>query len=68
MIRDVLLPALQSRFPSRGFRADASPNAIGSFPSAHEQVGDVTIWDDGDEATVGTVILRMVTSILTMRI
>lgn len=53
MIRDVLLPALQSEFPSRNFRTDDSPIAIGSFPSAHEEVGDVTIWDNGDEATVG---------------
>ena len=53
MIRDVLLPALQSKFPNRDFRTDDSQNAIGTFPCAHEEVGDVTIWDDGDEATVG---------------
>jgi hypothetical protein len=52
MIRDVLQPALQSKFPNRGFRTDDSPNAIGIFPAAHEEVGEVTIWDDGDEATV----------------
>jgi hypothetical protein len=53
MIRDVLLPALLANFPNRGFRIDDSPNAVGVFPAAHPDVGDVTIWDDGDEATVG---------------
>jgi hypothetical protein len=53
MIRDLLLPALVANFPNRGFRTGDSPNAIGIFPAAHAEVGDVTIWDDGDEATVG---------------
>src|SRR5438094_4933911 len=53
MIRDVLLPALLANFPNRGFRTDDAPNAIGVFPAAHEKVGDVTIWDDGNEATIG---------------
>ena len=53
MIRDLLLPALQANFPGRGFQLDDSPNAIGVFPAAHSEVGDVTIWDDGDEATIG---------------
>jgi hypothetical protein len=52
MIRDILLPALEANFPNRGFHRDDSPNVIGVFPAAHSEVGDVVIWDDGDEATV----------------
>jgi hypothetical protein len=57
MIRNVLLPALLARFPNRGFRLGDSPNSIGVFPAAHDSVGDVTIHDDDDEATmfVGTI-------------
>jgi hypothetical protein len=51
MIRDLLLPALIANFPDRGFQADEPP-MIGVFPAAHPEVGDVTIYDDGDEATV----------------
>ena len=52
MIREILLPALQAKFPNRGFRRDDSANDIGVFPAAHAEVGDVTIDDDGNEATV----------------
>src|SRR5262245_9296260 len=51
MIRAVLLPALLANFPYRGFET-REPSTIGVFPAAHEDVGDVTIVDDGDEATV----------------
>ena len=52
MIREVMLPELQSRFPNRGMRAGESINQIGIFPAAHGEVGDLQIWDDGDEATI----------------
>jgi hypothetical protein len=51
MIRDVLLPALVANFPDRGFRIAQAPT-IGVFPAAHSDVGDVTIVDDGYEATI----------------
>lgn len=53
MIREVLLPALQAKFPDCGFRLGELANVVGAFPAVHPEVGDVTIWDDGDEATVG---------------
>jgi hypothetical protein len=52
MIRDVLLPALQLRFPNRGFRTEDAGNGIGVFPASHREVGDLSIFDDGDEATL----------------
>jgi len=63
MIRDVVLPALLAHFPNRGFRLDDSPNAIGIFPAAHDSVGDVTIHDDGDKATifVGAITIYILT-------
>jgi hypothetical protein len=53
MIRDVLLPMLEQRFPERGLRRGLPPEPIAVFPAIHEAVGDVSIWDDGEEATVG---------------
>ena len=52
MIRDVLIPKLKERFPERGLRTDVPPNPIATFPAAHPAVGDVSVWDDGEEATV----------------
>jgi hypothetical protein len=53
MIRDVLVPALEKTFPNRGLRTGEPPDAIAVFPAAHPDVGDVMIYDDGNEATVG---------------
>ena len=53
MITDLLLPELQSRFADRKLRLGTAPNEVAIFPAAHPGVGDLTIWDDGDEATVG---------------
>ena len=53
MISDTLLPALHERFPDRGLQSGSSPNEVAVFPAAHPEVGNVSIWDDGDEATVG---------------
>ena len=52
MIRDVMLPELQSRFPNRGLRVGESSNQIAIFPAAHSEVGDLEIWEDGDEVTL----------------
>ena len=51
-IRDVLLPALRATFPDRGMREGDTPNVVAVFPAACAEVGDLTIYDDGDEATI----------------
>jgi len=51
-IREVLISRLTERFSARGLRVgEVEPFA--TFPAAHAAVGDVSIWDDGHEATVG---------------
>lgn len=51
-IRDVLVPELLARFGDRGPVLGTPPDTIATFPAAHPDVGDLLIWDDGDEATV----------------
>lgn len=51
-IRDVLVPALQAAFPASGLRVATPPQPVAVFPAACADVGDVQIYDDGDEATV----------------
>ena len=52
MISDIFIPILRERFPGRGLRTGASPDPIAVFPAMHPAVGDVSIWDDGEEAMV----------------
>ena len=52
MIRYLLLPVLETDFPNRGLRAGEPPDPIAAFPAAHTEVGDVNIYDDGNEAMV----------------
>jgi hypothetical protein len=52
VIRDILIPMLETRFSGRGLRTGVPPEPIAIFPRVHEDVGDVSIWDDGEEATV----------------
>lgn len=49
-IRDVLVPALQAAFPNRGLRVGSAPDPVAVFPAVCAEVGDVEIYDDGDEA------------------
>lgn len=51
-IRQLLLPALEAAFPSSGMRVSDPPEPVAVFPAACAEVGDVQIYDDGDEATV----------------
>lgn len=51
-IREALLPALAERFPEHGLRAGEPPEPIAVFPGRHPSVGDLRIWDEGEEATV----------------
>jgi hypothetical protein len=52
MLSDILIPALQEAFPSRGLRVASPPDPIATFPAACEQVGDLLILDHHQEATV----------------
>ncbi len=57
MIFDALIPALEERFPGRGMCVAGGRPALAhdrsiDFPAVHPEVGDVVVWDDGDEATV----------------
>ena len=56
MIREVLLSALSKSFRGRGMKIGTAP-VIAVFPAAHPSVGDVTIRDDGNEATVSIGII-----------
>jgi hypothetical protein len=52
VLTDRLLPLLQKRFPNRGLRLGIPPHACAVFPAVHPEVGDVEIYDDGDELTL----------------
>ncbi|MEM7228411.1 MAG: hypothetical protein AAF432_06305 [Planctomycetota bacterium] len=51
-IRDVLIPALRAEFGESSFHVDSPPKPIVTFSARCPDVGDLTIYDDGDEATV----------------
>lgn len=51
-LRDALLPALGAAFPASGMRTEPAPGPVAVFPAACAEVGDVLVYDDGDEATV----------------
>ncbi len=52
MITDVLTPELERRFAGTGVHLREKPGIVAVFPAAHPDVGNVTISDDGDEATI----------------
>jgi hypothetical protein len=52
MIRDSLIPALRQRYPSVKFTFFDSPQPFARVASHHGDIGDLEIYDDGDEATV----------------
>lgn len=52
-ISDLLIPALRERFADRGMRSGSSDTEIAVFPAAHPEVGDLAIWDEEDEVTLG---------------
>lgn len=51
-IREILVPALEAAFPASGMRTATPPMPVALFPAACAEVGDVHVYDDGDEATV----------------
>jgi hypothetical protein len=52
MIKDSILAELKRRFPPGSYREGTDGKTVAVFPAKCPDVGDVTIWDDGDEATV----------------
>lgn len=54
MIRDKLIPALQQRYSDNVVQIGSGqlPDPVAVFPAKHPSVGELTIWDDGDEVTV----------------
>lgn len=52
MLSALLLPTLHERFPNRGLREGDTPGVCAVFPAIHPDVGDIQIYDDGDELTV----------------
>jgi hypothetical protein len=51
MIRDHLVPAVQEIFPNLAFKISAASNPIISLSSSSPEIGDLHIYDDGDQAT-----------------
>jgi len=54
MISNVLIPKLQRRFPSRGLRTDSAAAPCAVFPAIHPEIGEIQIYDDGNELTLVT--------------
>jgi hypothetical protein len=52
MIAEILIPTLRHRFPVRHMRVGSPPAPCAVFPCIHLDVGDIQIYDDGDELTV----------------
>ncbi|HEY5743730.1 MAG TPA: hypothetical protein VIS99_14445 [Terrimicrobiaceae bacterium] len=52
MIRDHLVPAVQEIFPNLAFKISPTLNPIISLSSGSPEIGDLHIYDDGDQATV----------------
>ncbi|MHC4645044.1 MAG: hypothetical protein ACYTBJ_06065 [Planctomycetota bacterium] len=50
MIKDGLIPELEKKFGTGSFQTGESPIIV--FAAKHPEVGDVQIWDDGDQATL----------------
>ena len=51
-IADVLVPMVKAMYPDRKPRFGSAPEPIVVFPAACPDVGDLSIYDDGEEATV----------------
>ena len=52
MISDFLIEKIKERFPNRPCSIGTWPDPIISFPVANNEVGDLNIYDDGNEARV----------------
>ena len=52
MIRERLIPAVKAAFPGRAFGFSAPPEPIVKLASGSPEIGDLAIYDEGEEATV----------------
>ena len=52
MISDHLVPAVKEVFPNLAFKISPTSNPIISLSSSSAEIGDLHIYDDGDQATV----------------
>jgi hypothetical protein len=52
MIKDKLLPRLEETFSKESFSVGSPPEPIAVFKAKHPGVGELSIWDDGDEVTI----------------
>jgi hypothetical protein len=52
MIRDFLIPAVKEAFPGKPFVFASPPDPVIKLPSGLKEIGDLAIYDDGEEATV----------------
>jgi hypothetical protein len=52
LITSLLLPELYSQFPESDMEPGRDPEPIAIFPCAHEYVGDIEIWDEGDSVSL----------------
>jgi hypothetical protein len=51
-IADVLIPTLRARFADKGLVVGSPPDPIAAFPARCAEVGDLRIYDDGEEVTL----------------
>ncbi len=52
MIRDLIVPAVQEAFPDKLFVVSCPPEPVLRLGSGRTDIGDLAIYDDGQEATV----------------
>jgi hypothetical protein len=52
MISDYLVPAVKEVFPNLAFKISPTSNPIISLFASSAEIGDLHIYDDGDQATV----------------
>lgn len=51
-ISEILIPVLKDRFSERNYIIGSAPEPIAIFPAECKEIGDLSIYDDGTEATV----------------
>ena len=51
-LRDALIPRLTAAFPDVRFNTGGKGEALAIVPAKHPEVGDVLMYDDGDELTL----------------
>lgn len=56
-IRDALMPLVKARFGDLAPTFGVHPAPVVVFKAAHPKVGDVSVWDEGGEATVAIGML-----------